>query len=99
MICQKPSCLCPRRNRLKTITLRNPYGAQQRLLSYGLITAKKLILMEWKGKEVPTRRRWLTELTDTLHLEKIRYTIKDKPEQFDKIWRPLVSFLEQEPAS
>ena len=44
--------------------------AQQHLLSYGLITAKKLILMGWKGREVPTRRRWLTELTDTLHLEK-----------------------------
>ena len=79
--------------------LRTLNVAQQRLLSYGLITAKKLILMEWKGKEVPTKRRWLTELTDTLHLEKIRYTIKDKPEQFEKIWRPLVSFLEQEQAS
>ena len=39
---------------------------QQLLLSYGLITAKKLILMCWKGKEVPTLKIWLTELTDTI---------------------------------
>ena len=79
--------------------LRTIRVAQQRLLSYGLITAKKLILMGWKGKEVPTKRRWLTELTDTLHLEKNRYTIKDNLKQFDKIWRPLISFLEEEQAS
>ena len=29
MICHKPSCLCPWRNRLKTITLRNPYGENE----------------------------------------------------------------------
>ena len=79
--------------------LRTLSVTQQQLLSYGLITAKKHILMGWKGKEVPTKRRWLTELTDTLHLEKIRYTIKDKPERFEKVWGPLVTFLEQEQVS
>ncbi len=66
--------------------LRSLRVTQQLLLSYGLITAKKLILMCWKGKEVPTLKRWLTELTDTLHLERIRYSIKDRTEQFEKIW-------------
>ena len=69
---------------------------QQLLLSYGLITAKKLILMCCKGKEVPTLKRLLMELTDTLYLEKIRYS---ETEQFEKIWRPLLSFLEKERAS
>ncbi len=79
--------------------LRSLRVTQQLLLSYGLITAKKLILMCWKGKEVPTLKRWLTELTDTLHLERIRYSIKDRTEQFEKIWRLLLSFLKKEQAS
>ena len=29
MICHKPSWLCPRRNRIKTITLRNTYGKNE----------------------------------------------------------------------
>ena len=79
--------------------LRSLTVAQQQLMSYGLITAKKLILMCWKGKEVPTMRRWLTDLTDTLHLERIRYTITDKPEKFERVWGPLITFLEQERVS
>lgn len=42
--------------------LRSLRVTQQRLLSYGLITAKKLILMCWKGKEVHTCKRWLTRV-------------------------------------
>ena len=34
--------------------LRKLNVAQQRLLAYGLIAAKKLILLLWKEKEVPS---------------------------------------------
>ena len=68
-------------------------GTQQRLLSYGLITAKKLILLFWKKKEVPTVKMWLSEMTETLHLERIRFSLRDKLGEFEKIWRPLLSYL------
>lgn len=35
--------------------------AQQRLLSYGVITAKKLILLNWKEKEVSSFKHWLSD--------------------------------------
>lgn len=39
---------------------------EQQLLSYGLLTAKKLILTFWKKKQVPSLQAWLNELTNTL---------------------------------
>lgn len=76
--------------------LRELQMAQQRLLTYGLITAKKLILLFWKKKEVPSLKLSLTELTDTLHLERIRLILKDKLKDFEKVWQPLISHLEGE---
>ena len=76
--------------------LRKLNSAQRQLLVYGLITAKKLILLNWKEKEVPSFKQWLTVLTDTLHLERIGFILKDKLRDFDKIWQPLVSHLERQ---
>lgn len=76
--------------------LRKLNVAQQRLLAYGLIAAKKLILLLWKKKEVPSFKHWLTDLTDTLHLERIRFILKDKLRDFQKIWQPLISHLDRE---
>lgn len=79
------------------ITLGVPVGArglqvaQQCLLSHGLLTAKKLILLFWKKKEVSNVKHWLTELTETLHLERIRFVLTNKLREFDRIWPPLIS--------
>lgn len=67
--------------------------AERCFISYGLITAKKLILQFWKGKDIPSLNMWLTELVNTLHLEKIRYAVHDKMTEFEKIWQPLITFL------
>ena len=67
--------------------------AQRQLLSYGLITAKKLILTHWKKEEAPAFKHWLNEMTSTLHLERIRYSLKNREAQFDKVWLPLVRYL------
>ena len=61
-------------------TLQN---AQLHLLSYGLLCAKKHILLLWKSKDVPSFKAWITALTDTLHLERIRYILKDRVGEFD----------------
>ena len=71
-------------------------ASQQRFVSNGLIAAKKLILKFWKGAEVPPVRLWISDLTDTLHLERIRFILSDKLKQFSKIWSPFISFLEQQ---
>lgn len=67
--------------------------AQQQFLSYCLITAKKLLLMSWNQTTVPTFNKWLHDLTSTLHLEEIRYVLRDRLPQYNKIWQPLIAYL------
>lgn len=70
-------------------------ATQQQLLTYGILNGKKLILMFWKKEETPSLRQWLAALMDTLHLERIRYVIKDRLKEFEKIWQPLLLYLEE----
>lgn len=75
-------------------TCRTFAPTQRQFISYALITAKKLLLMSWKGPAVPNHKMWLRELTNTLHLEKIRYLLKDSLSQFEDIWQPFIDFLQ-----
>jgi len=72
---------------------RNLTAPQQQFISYSLITAKKLLLMSWKGPEIPTDKMW-RDMSNTLHLEKIRYLLKDNLSGFYKIWQPFTDFLQ-----
>lgn len=74
--------------------IRSLTRGQHKLLAYSLTTAKKLLLLFWKKKEVPTVKLWLGEMTSTLHLEKIRYCLNGKIEQFDKIWCSFLCYLD-----
>lgn len=69
-------------------------SAQQRFISYSLINAKKLLLMSWKGPAIPTDKMWLRDLSITLHLERIRYLLKDNLSGFYNIWQPFIDFLQ-----
>lgn len=68
-------------------------NAQQCFLSYSLITARRLLLMHWKKKETPSTKMWLSDLTNTLHLERIRYAHTDRLPYFEKVWSPLIQYL------
>lgn len=68
-------------------------SAQQKFLTYCLITAKKLLLLFWKKVNPPTIKLWLEELISTLHLERTRYLLKGNIKQFHKIWDPFFCYL------
>ncbi len=70
--------------------------SQQRFLSYGLLTAKKLILTFWKNNLPPPFQLWLDELTYTLHLEHIRLCLSNRRQQFSKTWEPYIRYLGEE---
>uniref|UniRef100_A0A673WU00 Reverse transcriptase domain-containing protein n=1 Tax=Salmo trutta TaxID=8032 RepID=A0A673WU00_SALTR len=53
-------------------------NSQKQLISYSLISAKKLILLFWKKREAPSTKLWLSELANTVHLEIIRYILNNK---------------------
>ena len=74
----------------------NLQNVQRCLLSYGLLCGKKLVRLHWKKTETPTFKEWLTALTDTLHLERIRYSLSGRVEDFKRMWQPIISFLKQD---
>lgn len=65
-------------------------------IQYGVIVAKKVILLLWKKNTRPLFSDWLTELTSTLHLERIRYSLSGNPAKFDKMWEPVFTFLSKQ---
>ena len=67
----------------------------QHTIMYGMLIAKRLILMLWKSETVPLFKTWLSELTSLLHMEKIRYSLTNNLKQFYKIWQPFLDHLAQ----
>lgn len=59
-------------------------------LSYALLRAKKPIFLLRKIRDVATFKSWITPLADTLHLERIRYTLNDRLEDYERIWSPFL---------
>lgn len=59
-------------------------------LSYALLCAKKPIFLLWKIRDVATFKSWITPLADTLHLERIRYTLNDILGDYERIWSPFL---------
>ena len=67
---------------------------QEAFLNYGLITAKKLILKFWKNTTTPTFKMWISNMSETLHLEEMRFLLLGKVDQFLKTWSPFIDFLQ-----
>lgn len=50
-------------------------------------------ILSWKNTRRPNVKRWLSELSSTLPLEKITYTIRHQQNNFHQIWDPLICYL------
>lgn len=70
---------------------------QQRTVQFGMVIAKRNILVLWKSEDVPSFKTWLAEVTSLLHLERIRYAESLSSETFDKMWEPFLTYLSRMP--
>lgn len=68
--------------------------SQQHFVNFCLISAKKCILMLWKGKDVPNVKMWIADVVNSLEMERIRYLRMDQAYRFDIIWKPLILHLQ-----
>ncbi len=55
--------------------------------------AKKCILKNWKSENPPERKHWINELVSYSTPEKILYSVRKKPTDFDYIWAPFLDAL------
>lgn len=59
-----------------------------------LLLAKRVIALSWKSTSKPKFINWIKEISTTLPMEKITYTIKGKLSLFQNIWGPFMEYLE-----
>ncbi len=78
-----------------SLSLLNRSVSMQRTVKYGMIIARKVILKLWKSDTVRQFKTWLTELTDTLHVEKVCYGMMDSLNKFSDIWQLFLYHLAQ----
>ena len=66
---------------------------EKKAIQFVMVIAKKLILHMWKMDFVPTYDLWLGEMSNTLHLERLRLYNEDTGEVCDKTWDPVLRSL------
>ena len=66
---------------------------QKDALAFATLIAKRSILMAWKSPQPPSHVHWMRDLMNCIHLEKIRYTRRNKTEQFQFTWGPFISLF------
>ncbi|XP_027881709.1 uncharacterized protein LOC114149798 [Xiphophorus couchianus] len=73
-------------------SLRNCSISMQTTVVYGMVIAKKVILRLWKTDKVPQFKMWLSNFTEIIHLEKLRYVVGFS-NKFCSIWQPVLDYL------
>ena len=77
----------------KTSHLKMLHHLHRKTIQYGMIIAKRNILTLWKSEDAPSFKIWLAEMSNLLHMEKVRYNVSLNSVTFDKTWHPFLSYL------
>ena len=72
----------------------NIRNRQKIFLELAIVLAKRVIATSWKKVGTPSLKKWLSELSTTLPLEKITYTLRGKESLFNNICSPFIIYLE-----
>lgn len=59
---------------------------------FGVVIAQKLILQVWKMNSVPMYNLWLREMSNTLHLERLRFYNEGRGDEF-AFWALILNFF------
>lgn len=71
-------------------TLRKSY---KNIIAFTTLLARRRLLLHWKSKNPPKVSMWLRDLTQFIHLEKIKYTLRESRDKFFSVWDPVLTYL------
>lgn len=66
-------------------------------ITFASLNARRLILLNWKGKNPPSFIRWIREVMLGLALEKIRYTVHGLEGKYDRTWSRFIAHTKNLP--
>ncbi len=68
--------------------------SQYSVITFVMLLARRLILLNWKQKIPPTHFTWIKDVMQYLQLERIRFSIKDKAYKFYDTWGCFIDYFE-----
>ena len=71
----------------------NLSSTERKLVDFSLLHARRAIALQWKNMASPTVTMWLKDLSSSLAMERLTYSIKRKMSEFHKIWDTFLDFL------
>ena len=60
-------------------------------LSLCMIT-KKIIMNNWICSEAPSKREWISEAMETIHLEKVAFKLENDEQGYTECWAPVEKY-------
>ncbi len=66
-------------------------------IAYASLHARRLILLNWRGKNSPFYVHWIREVMLGLALEKIRCTVHGSEDKYDKTWSQFITHIKSLP--
>ena len=64
------------------------------LIDMCLLQAKRQIALNWKNTIRPNIGQWLREMSLSLSMERITYTVRGKYGTFKEVWGPFINYIE-----
>ena len=72
---------------------------QDNVIAFTSLIARRKILLLWKSPQPPTFKSWLHDILFLLKLEKVKFSLKGRPENFYSHWKPLLEYVNILPAT
>lgn len=67
---------------------------ESKFITMSILQAKRLLGLYWKKTERPSMGTWIKKMVQCMLLEKITYILRGKLNLYEKIWGPLINYLE-----
>uniref|UniRef100_A0A8C7ZH32 Reverse transcriptase domain-containing protein n=1 Tax=Oryzias sinensis TaxID=183150 RepID=A0A8C7ZH32_9TELE len=64
--------------------------SERSLIKFTCLVARRIILLNWKQIQPPTHIQWIRDILCFLNLEKIRYTLQGREDQFFNVWSTFI---------
>lgn len=66
-------------------------------IAFASLHARRLILLNWKGKNPPAYVHWIREVMLGLALEKTRYAVHGLEDKYDRTWAQFITHIKSLP--
>ena len=68
---------------------------QYNMIKFVTLLARRLILLNWKQAQVPTHTTLMKDVMHYLQLEKIKFELRGREDNFYRTWQPFIDHFNE----